>query len=29
MDERQAVGLLRQLVGECDAKGITGVTPKG
>ena len=29
MDERQAVGFLRQLVGECETRGITGVTTKG
>ncbi len=29
MDERQAVGFLRQLVGVCEARGITGVTTKG
>jgi integrase len=29
MDERQAVGFLRQLVGECEAREITGVTVKG
>jgi len=29
MDERQAVSFLRQLVGECEARGITGVTTKG
>jgi hypothetical protein len=29
MDERRAVSFLRQLVGECEARGITGVTTKG
>jgi len=29
MDERQALGFLRQLVGACEAREITGVTVKG